>query len=194
MENKYIQYSIFSGIVHHQDVKQKLSLKLDLREEVSRGFLTLNELEVIVDKVNEYFESVDFQKLNKKQLKENYIMFLIVRIFVKLTMLAPAKRQIICDIRANDFDSDYKMVTINSQKIALPRSFTSEIKETLKFIKNLREYKEIEENQRVFDYIYGKFYKDENITAHLATFSSYMDLDYILVDSRKKNNKKYQTC
>lgn len=184
--NNYVQYSIFSGIVNHKEYKKQISNDLHLREEVSRGALSLLELELLLDKVNEYFELTDYSKLKLKSEQENYIKFLILRIYIKITVLAPAKRAVICNLKYSDFDSDFRVVTVNNQNIAIPRNLTSEIRNSLRFVQELMGKNIIGANERLFDYILDEPFNDNKISHILSTFSRKMDLDFILGEGEEK--------
>lgn len=186
LKNNYVQYSIFSGIVNHKEFKERLSSDLNLKEEVSRGKLSLLELELLLEKINDYFENTDYHAITLKSEQENFIKFLILRIYIKITVLAPAKRAIICDLRRNNFDLDYRIVSINNQKVALPRNLVSEIKYSLKFVQELKRKKDIGENERLFDYILGEPFNDDKMPSILSSFSRKMDLDFILGEKDKK--------
>ncbi|WP_297135626.1 hypothetical protein, partial [Terrisporobacter sp.] len=121
----------------------------------------------------------------------------MIRLFIKLTLIAPAKRNIIADLRFSDFRDDFRVVIINDINIDIPNSLRRDL---LNICCNDIEVKY--SNKRLFEYIYPKKYDhnvfnrplykvlkaiDYDVPVHKSTFSVETIMNTAIITMIKNN-------
>lgn len=123
----------------------------------------------IIEELDSYFEHVVFDELTKSNEIKKYYKFLVLRIFIKLTLIAPAKKSVLYSLMLSDFSSDLRTVRINSVIIKIPNGLRRDIKFSIKFIEtNLN--KKLELNDNLIGFLYPTKFNLERLNEFFCVF------------------------
>ena len=109
-----------------------------------------------------------------------------MRLFIKITLIAPAKRKVIGQIKMNDFEENFKILNINKIRINIPCGLSRDIIQAIQYAED-RNGKQVEKADRIFEFIYryrGKF-TDESLNTWFLNLLQ--DIGYI----EKTNRRTY---
>lgn len=167
--SKHYTNDVFNNMTSYQNFKDNLALKFNLVPIKERGIWSDEELIQIVESLDSYFESYDFSKLSGVNEIKKYYKFLVLRIFIKLTLIAPAKKSVICSLKVKDFSADFRIVRVNSVTVKIPNGLKRDIQFSNEFVeKNLD--KKIDPDQRLFDFLYPHEFKVERLNEFFGLF------------------------
>lgn len=158
---------IFSQM-NYEEYKRNLVNIFHLSEKVTRGTFSMETMKDILAKLDEDLES-EYYLIVGKQAQNRYINTLALNLFIKLTLIAPAKRQVIGNLRLSDFDEDLRKVTVNQVEISIPNSLRRDLKKAIKLRETLTNIR-IRENDNIFKYIVEKDFTGESINQWFCTF------------------------
>ena len=60
-----------------------------------------------------------------------------MRLYIKLTLIAPAKKSVICNLKFSDFSEDYRMVIVNKTSIRIPNGLRNNILDAINLSKEI---------------------------------------------------------
>lgn len=163
VKNKYAE-DIFSSIYDYQGWKNYIATKYKLDEVEEKEYLSEDTIIEILNYLDSYFDSIDYNNLKKIREKERYIKNLAVRIFIKIMLIAPAKRNVIFNLNIDSFKEDFRLVNVNGVNVANTNSLRRDIKHALKMA-NLIHNKCYKDNDKLFMYIIGEPCKAEESNA-----------------------------
>lgn len=127
-----IKYIIPRG-EQYADFKKRLAEKYCFKERVERDYLPSKDIQRILNSLDEYFMKTQYVALNKEG-KERFIYWLCLRVYIKLSLLAPAKKSKLLELTFNNFDSQFRTVTINDIVIKIPNGLRYNILQSLDII------------------------------------------------------------
>ena len=107
--------------VEYQAYKDELVGRFHLPEAVERTWIPDDDIIQILTKFDDYFENTIYEELSPRN-KESYSHMLCLRIYVKLCLVAPAKKGVIIRLRKSCFEDDYRHLLINEVRIKIPNS------------------------------------------------------------------------
>ena len=148
---------IFSNF-DYSKFKNSIVEEIGLMESKERGAYKCDDIKKLLVLLDEAIENYS-EKNTSPRKEDRYLQQIIIRLFVKLTLVAPAKRKVIIDIKEKDFTDNYKKLNINNVKINIPCGLTRDIKMALKYAE-LKNRISIKKDDKIFDFIYqykGKF-------------------------------------
>jgi len=152
LNDTYGTVNLFDAIGNYRKFKEEITEKYSLEGAKEREYLPA---EVIIDLLK-YFDN----ELNAENNDNN---FQIIKLFVKITLIAPAKRQVIANIRINDFSEDFRILKINGFFVDIPNA----LRRDLKYAIGLKT-EQISMDTKLFEYLYDKTFKDEIFNKPLA--------------------------
>ncbi|BEP27827.1 type 1 periplasmic-binding domain-containing protein [Helicovermis profundi] len=158
--------NIFNDIAGYELFKDEISEKLNLNNSTEREYLP----EHIIIKLLEYFE---------KNYNSNDIDLHMIKLYTKITLLAPAKRKVIAELKFADFDNDFRSVTINEVKILISNSLRRDILSALK----LSEKKYLD-STRFFEHIYDRKYNHNVFNKPL--YKVLKEIEYDISEKKSK--------
>ncbi len=147
VENNVVPLTTFS------DFKEKLAKKHNLKKRVEREWLQDDDIKLILDTMDTYFDSTTYKSLGKEP-KERYIYWLCLRVYLKISLIAPAKKSTLIAIKFSDFSNDYRTLKIHEINIKIPNSLRNNIKYTISFVQSIKN-RGFENNDRLFEFISG---------------------------------------
>lgn len=160
VRQKYAE-DIFGTIYNYQGWKEHIASKYNLNEIEEREYLDEEIIMRILSYMEDYFEVTDYSNLSKSREKERYLKNLATRIFIKIMLIAPAKRNVIFNLKIDSFKEDFRGVIVNEGKIAITNSLRRDIKHALK-MSNLINDISYNKDDNIYMYIIGKTCKAED--------------------------------
>lgn len=158
---------IFGALYDYQGYKNHLTEKFDLKETKEREFFEKDTIKKIVSCLDDYLDSRELNDL-EGQKRKRYMSYLILRLFIKITLIAPAKRAVICNIKKSDFSQDFRTVKINNVNINIPNGLKRDVLSSITLAERLKEIKMID-NDRVFTFVDDGTFRPEDLNAWFCT-------------------------
>lgn len=138
LNEKHGTVNLFDSVGNYIKFKEEITEKYSLEGAKEREYLPVK---MIIDLLK-YFDN----ELNTENNDNN---FQIIKLFVKLTLIAPAKRQVIANIRINDFSEDFIILKINGFFVDIPKNT---LRRDLKYAIGLKS-EQISLDTKLFEYI-----------------------------------------
>lgn len=135
MHQKGKLQNIFNTIPNYEQFKNDISKTYGLAEIQERDILPIETI----------LEMLEYLEDNKKSLDND---LKLIKIFIKINLLAPAKRKVIADIKFKDFKDNFRVLNINNVDIDITNSLRRDILEAIDDIDA-----SYEEEDRLFEYI-----------------------------------------
>ncbi|AKG36436.1 hypothetical protein [Paenibacillus durus] len=169
MVSKHYTNDLFNNLASYKEFKNMIAHKFDLPALQSRGFREEEDIIKLLEHLDTYFDVISYDNNLRVNEKKRYIKFLILRIFIKLTLIAPAKKAIICSLKREDFDDDFRSVMINATKIRIPNGLRRDIISSVNTISAIK-LAEFKNENLLFDFLYLKKFKVELLNDFFKTF------------------------
>ena len=109
--------NIFNEIADYNAFKEEIKRECILNPTIQRSYLDKDVVKLLCD----YFNDVKSKHKNMKMME----------FFFKITLLAPAKRNVIANLKISDFSERFKTVTVNDVIVKLPRALSNSICDAL---------------------------------------------------------------
>ena len=110
--------NIFGRIPDYDAFKQDIINENELKPASQRGYFEADQIKELLD----YFNSHP----------QKYSNTTMIAFFFKITLLIPAKRKIIANLKIGDFTEEFDSVKINGFDIKLPRALSQDIQTEIK--------------------------------------------------------------
>lgn len=150
----YINLDVFQS-VDYANFKDRLTVKYSLKSPREREYFADEIVCEILDCIDNYFCTTNYIKLSEKK-RIQYLNRISLRLFIKLGLIAPAKKNVILKVKIKDFYNDFRLLTINDVKIRIPNSLRNNIISALNFRKEISSVN-YEDNTLLFNYlVYGE--------------------------------------
>lgn len=118
--------------------------------------------------------------------EERHLQRIILRLFIKLTLIAPAKRSVITGIRKKDINDEYKKLSINGINVNIPCGLSRDLCAALKYAE-LKNGVPIKEKDNIFEYLYR--YKGKFRVESLNTWFYNLAQDFGVMENECKDKK-----
>lgn len=180
LHKERVQQNVFKDIPDYGEFRDNLTIKYNLKEEVNRTALPMD----IVIKLLDAFENDNKFKSDINGISTSQM---ILKIYVKITLIAPAKRNVICNIKFKDFINDFRQVYINSVLIKIPNSLRKDILDAIEWAQ-INRGKIYSNDDLFFDYICThKPFSGSSLT--LALFFALKHIGFEEIDQIIKSKK-----
>lgn len=146
---------------NYENFKEELFKYCKLSEGEKRGTFPLGTIKEILLKID--------NRISNGNLPKKEFIIYILRIFIKLTLIAPAKRGIICSIKFSDFIDDFSYLNINETTVRLPEGLRKNVIETIHLFDKNFDY-ESRKNDLLFEFLYGKKFNHSSLNGWFYTF------------------------
>lgn len=150
---------IFNEIYDYQGYKAYLVKKYNLAEAQEREYFDTQTIQLILNELENYFILNDISKLSG-QKRKRYKNYLILRVFIKLSLIAPTKRAIICNLKRSDFGIDFRTLRINGVTINIPNGLRIELKVSISYIEKLKN-KKIKNDDNILSFLDDEVFRPE---------------------------------
>lgn len=155
---------IFSDL-NYSKYKDGIVKEYGLSEPMERGIYKCEDIEKILICLDDAIDSFESESAGIRD-EERHLQRIIIRLFMKITLIAPAKRSVITDIKRSDIRKDLKKILINGIEINVPCGLSRDLDSAIKMAESKNGI-DINDNDRIFEFIYrykGKF-RGENLNA-----------------------------
>ncbi|WP_234124881.1 site-specific integrase [Clostridium hydrogenum] len=177
---------IFSQM-NYEKYKNNLSDTFQLAEKVSRGTFSVETMKDILSKLDSYLD-IEYSSIKGPQLKQRYIHFTVLNLFIKLTLIAPAKRQIIGNLKYSDFSENIRKVNVNDVEVSVPNALRHDLKKAFKLGETIQS-RPIKEDEQIFKYIINNQFTEERLNSWFCTFIKEQNI--VGIDDISKESKTY---
>jgi len=169
-------HDIFSSVYSYQEFKDKIIEKYDLKETKEREYFSEQLIKEILQQIDNYLQYTNFNHLQGINEKKQFLSNIILRLFIKLSLIAPVKRSVMCNLKISDFIEDFRCVVINNVKIRIPNALRRDILNALSFTadEGQRNYNE---SSKLFEFIYGDRFRDEKLNEWFCSFLKNIGFD-----------------
>ncbi|MDE7477772.1 MAG: hypothetical protein K2M91_07465, partial [Lachnospiraceae bacterium] len=99
--------------------KDEIVDKYSLLEPIERGAYNCEDIKIILIKLDKAIDQFQEGSAGIRE-EERHLQRVILRLFIKLTLIAPAKRSVITSIRKEDIKDEYKKLSINGIDVNIP--------------------------------------------------------------------------
>ncbi|WP_434752281.1 hypothetical protein [Paenibacillus amylolyticus] len=166
---------IFNNIASFQDFKDKIASRYNLTNPKNRAYWDESELVDILEAIDGYFERITLAEIAKVNEKKKYFKFLVLRLFIKLTLIAPTKRSVICALKKSDFSADFRFMIVNEVIVRIPSGLTRDITNSIK-IAEFTKQRSFEENESILDFVYNDEFRVGSLNEFFCTFLKSINL------------------
>lgn len=118
--------------------------------------------------------------------EERHLQRIILRLFIKLTLIAPAKRSVITSIRKTDIKEEFKKLSINGIDVNIPCGLSRDLCAALKYAE-LKNEEPIKEDDMIFEYLYR--YKGSFRVESLNSWFYNIAQDFGVMEKERKDKK-----
>lgn len=158
---------IFSQM-DYEEYKKYLINKFGLAEKVSREIFSIETMKDLLAKLDEEIDK-DYFGIIGKQERKRHIHYMALTLFIKITLIAPAKRQVIGNITLANFDTDLRKININGVEISVPNSLRKDIITSINLREKISNIK-IDKDENIFKYIIQGKFTEEKLNQWFCTF------------------------
>lgn len=158
--------NIFNEIPDYNSFRQEVISENNLKPSIKRGLLGEDQIKELLEYFNSY--------------PDKYVNMTMFSFFFKISLLAPAKRKVIANLKVGDFSENFSTVRINGNNIKLPRALSVDIQ------------KEIVSKEFTKDNLFFElFFNSGSYTDNVFNAPFYYALKEIGYNPPKKKNPSY---
>ncbi|WP_394557662.1 site-specific integrase [Priestia aryabhattai] len=165
---------IFNEIYDYGGYKNHIANKLNLTETKERRYFNNATLKKILSTFDNYFNDKSLSDLPDNK-KRKYIKYSLLRIFIKLSLIAPAKRAKICGVKRSDFNATFRAFKINNVTVNVPNSLRRDLLASISEMKKFRN-KNIESEDCLLVYLDNEKFRPENLNTWFCSFIKEFDI------------------
>ncbi len=165
--------------------KDDIVEKYGLLEPTERGSYDCKDIKTILINLDESINNFKCKPAGTRE-EERHLQRIIMRLFIKITLIAPAKKSVITNIKKSDIKEGYKKLFINGIDVNVPCGLSRDLIETLKYAES-KNKKTIKEKDNIFEFIYkykGKF-RVESLNAWFYNIAQ----DFGVLEIERKDKK-----
>lgn len=170
---------------NYKKIKEEIISECNLKKSSERGFYKEEEIEKILLKLDEAINDFENDMAGIRE-EDRHLQRIILRLFIKLTLIAPAKRNVITSIKRSDITEEYNKLLINDIEINIPYGLSRDLSEALKYAKS-RNKESIKDKDYLFEYLYR--YKGKFIDAFLNTWFYNVAKDFKVLKNERRDKK-----
>lgn len=174
-------FSDYSYSKFKDDIVEKYSLL----EPVERGSYDCKDIKMILINLDKAIDIFQGESAGTRE-EERHLQRIILRLFIKITLIAPAKRSVITSIKKSDIKEEFKKLSINGIDINIPCGLSRDLCAALKYAES-KNKEAIKEDDFIFEYIYkykGKF-RVESLNAWFYNVAQ----DFGVMENERKDKK-----
>jgi integrase len=165
--------------INYENYKNEIFDYCDLEEGSERKIFSTDTIKEILVKLDSDLER-NSEQLIKKRESERYYQRQVLRLFIKLTLIAPAKKSVICNLQFSDFSEDYRTFTINKTTIRIPNGLRNNLLVAINLAQNINN-KKPQKNDKVLHYVYKGNFSNTALNYWFCTFLK----EYCILDIDK---------
>ena len=174
-------FSDYSYSKFKDDIVEKYSLL----EPVERGIYNCEDIKTILINLDKTIDNFQGESAGIRE-EERHLQRILLRLFIKITLIAPAKKSVITNIKKSDIKIGYKKLHINDIDINIPCGLSRDICAAIKYAES-KNKEPIKESDNLFEYLYkhkGKF-RVESLNAWFYNIAR----DFGVLENERKDKK-----
>lgn len=175
---------IFSDY-NYSKFKDEIVEKYSLLEPVERGTYKCEDIKTILIELDKAIDNFQGESAGIRE-EERHLQRIILRMFIKLTLIAPAKKSVITSIKKSDITEEYKKLFINGIDVNIPCGLSRDLCAALKYAES-KNKEPIKEEDNLFEYIYK--YKGKFRVESLNTWFYNIAQDFRVMEDECKDKK-----
>ena len=175
---------IFSDL-DYGEFKEKIVQMYNLSEPSGRGVFGCNDIQKILLNLDVAIDNFKMESAGVRD-EDKYLQRIILRLFIKLTLIAPAKRNVITSIKRSDLDDNLKKLRINDAVINVPCGLSRDLKNAIEYAEG-KNKKIVTDSDNIFDFIYRHKGKFQGESLNTWFFNMNQDFDIIKGQKSKKS-------
>ena len=121
-------FSDYSYSKFKDDIVEKYSLL----EPVERGIYNCEDIKTILINLDKTIDNFQGESAGIRE-EERHLQRILLRLFIKITLIAPAKKSVITNIKKSDIKIGYKKLHINDIDINIPCGLSRDICAAIKY-------------------------------------------------------------
>lgn len=154
--------------MNYEGYKNEIFNYCDLEEGNEREIFSSETIKEILTKLDFDLEKTP-EELTRKRETERFYQRLVLRLYIKLTLIAPTKKSVICNLQFMDFDEDFRILTVNKTNIRIPNSLRYNLLVAIKFAQEMRK-SEPQKNDKILHFIYKGNFTNTALNQWFCTF------------------------
>lgn len=170
---------------NYSKFKDEIVEKYSLLEPVGRGSYKCEDIKRILIELDKAIDSFQDEAAGVRE-EERQLQRIILRLFIKLTLIAPAKRSVITSIKKSDITEEYKKLSINGISVNIPCGLSRDLYAALKYAE-LKNKEPIKKEDNLFEYLYK--YKGKFRVESLNTWFYNIAKDFGVMEDECKDKK-----
>lgn len=175
---------IFSNC-NYSKFKDEIVEKYNLLEPTERGAYDCEDIKIILLKLDKEIDEFQNGFAGIRE-EERHLQRIILRLFIKLTLIAPAKRSVITSIKKSDIKEEFKKLSINGIDVNIPCGLSRDLCAALKYAE-LKNEDPIKEDDMIFEYLYR--YKGSFRVESLNSWFYNIAQDFGVMENERKGKK-----
>jgi len=176
LQKKRVHQNVFRDIPDYSEFKDNIAKKYNLTEEINRDALPLD---ILIDLLKSFETDKRFY-MDDGGISNSQTL---LKLFIKINLIAPAKKNVICNLKFSDFIDDFRRVYINSVLIKIPNSLRRDILLVLNCAK-IQRNSAYADDDLFFNYICTHI-KFQNTTLNTALYFALKYIGYNDLDKNK---------
>ena len=142
--------NIFSEL-NYSKFKYEIIEKYNLLESTEMGKYNCEDIKNFLFNLDKEIDS--FQNEFIELEDEKHLQKIILRLFIKINLIAPAKKSVIIDIKKSDIREEFKKLYINGVEINITCGLSRDLRDAIKYVES--KYGDtIKESDNLFEYLY----------------------------------------
>lgn len=142
--------NIFSDC-NYSKFKYEIIEKYNLLESTEMDAYDCKDIKTFLFNLDKDIDSFQNEPIGLEE--EKYLQKIILRLFIKITLIAPAKKSVIIDIKKSDIREEFKKLYINGVEINITCGLSRDLRAAIKYVES--KYGEnIKESDNIFEYLY----------------------------------------
>lgn len=175
---------IFSNYSYSK-FKDDIVEKYSLLEPTERGTYDCEDIKTILLKLDKAIDDFQDESAGIRE-EERHLQRIILRLFIKLTLIAPAKRGVITSIKKADIKKEFKKLSINGIDVNIPCGLSRDLRVALKYAES-KNKEPIKEEDKIFEYLYK--YKGSFRVESLNSWFYNIAQDFGVMENERKDKK-----
>lgn len=154
-------------------------------ESAERGIYDCKDIKTVLINLDKVIDNFQDGSAGIRE-EERHLQRIILRLFIKLTLIAPAKKSVITSIKKSDITEEYKKLFINGIDVNIPCGLSRDLCAALRYAES-KNKEPIKEGENFFEYIYK--YKGKFRVESLNTWFYNIAQDFGVMENECKDKK-----
>ena len=168
IEKEYWPQNIIKD-VGYDDFKKSLIIKYNLKKLKPRAAILDDEVRMILETLDEVLDCAEYRTKKPAQ----YLNRMVLRIYIKLCLIAPAKKNVLVALQYSAFEDSMHTIEINGVKAKIPSSLRKNIIDTIDLFESDKG-RSINKEDKIFEFLTGEGKSKEIDTKLCGWFCTFL--------------------